>query len=63
MRHLFPKNEVADGLVSIALYYSWGNEVILMNGRQTEMKVFRIRNKAEKVSYLLILSFFFFFPP
>lgn len=60
MRHLFPKNEVADGLVSIAPYYSWGNEVILMNGRQTEMKVLRIRNKGEKVSYLV---FFFFFLP
>lgn len=50
----FQKNELADGLVNTALYHSWWNEVILMKRRQTEIKAFRIRNKGERISYLVI---------
>lgn len=55
------KTELADGSVNIAPYHSWRNEVILMNIRQTEIKVFRIRNNGERV-YYLVLFFFYFFP-
>jgi len=47
---------VADGLVGIDPYYSQGNEVILMNRRQTKKKVFRTRNKGERVSYLFFFN-------
>lgn len=55
------KNELADGLVSIAPYHSWQDEVMLMKRRQTEIKVFRIRNKGERIFYLVLFFFFFFF--